>query len=36
MITVTNADNDNIYTLECDPSITLDNVKALLEADVSE
>lgn len=35
MITITDADNDNIYPLDCDPSITLADVKALLEADVS-
>ncbi|PWN27476.1 hypothetical protein BDZ90DRAFT_180243 [Jaminaea rosea] len=35
MITITDADNDNIYPLDCDASITLADVKALLEADSS-
>ncbi|CAO1636223.1 unnamed protein product [Parajaminaea phylloscopi] len=33
MITVTSADDDGVYALDCDTGITLDNVKALLEAD---
>lgn len=36
MITVSNPDNEGIYTIDCDTGITLDNVKALLEADVSD
>lgn len=36
MITITSADDDNIYPLDCEPtSITVGDVKALLEADVS-
>lgn len=36
MITVTNPDDDDaIYSLDCDTGITLADLKALLEADVS-
>lgn len=35
MITVTNPDDDGIYPLDCDTSIALADVKALLEADSS-
>lgn len=35
MITVTNPDDDGIYPLDCDASIALADVKALLEADSS-
>ncbi|CAO1615425.1 unnamed protein product [Sympodiomycopsis kandeliae] len=35
MITITSADNDNIYPLDCDPDISVGDVKALLEADSS-
>lgn len=36
MITVTNPDDDDaIYSLDCDTDITLADLKALLEADVS-
>lgn len=35
MITVTKVDDDSIFPLDCSPSITLADLQALLEADVS-